>query len=411
MPLTPRIRLTLALLLAIGLVPAFAHEVPVEHVVDMVIEPRAADLVVRVHLPVAVVSGATAVTPNAPVPDGALSPDRLRLVAADFAHNLELQQGDVVLPAAVESATPGADGAAVDVQLRYLNAGADEPISVRINAFRTVGASVRTNVRYRLPSGGDHVVSVTGPSERITLNPTFGEVVQQFVGRGVRTLLNGGDHLLFLLCVLLPIRRARSALTLFAAAGLGQALAIGLSLLIPAAIESSVDVLVTVAASVVVVAALQNIVRARERLVLALTLTFGLLNGVAFGHEFVVAAPFAWSHAAVAALVFAGTVLVGELWLGALAWATRTWLDERGVPERVLAVLASAVIIHTAAHRLVERGQIVARAGAFGAERVLVAITLAWIAVMLGVAVTNAVSARGRDAGAAMPGATGAEAS
>ena len=155
------------------------------------------------------------------------------------------------------------------------------------------------------------------------------------------------------------------------------------------------DVLVTVAASVVVVAALQNIVRARERLVLALTLTFGLLNGVAFGHEFVVAAPFAWSHAAVAALVFAGTVLVGELWLGALAWATRTWLDERGVPERVLAVLASAVIIHTAAHRLVERGQIVARAGTFGAERVLVAITLAWIAVMLAVAVANALSARG----------------
>jgi len=340
-----------------------------------------------------------------------VSPERLRLVAADFAHNLELQQGDVVLPATVESATSGAEGAAIDVQLRYLNAGANEPISVRINAFRTVGASVRTNVRYRLPSGGDHVVSVTGPSERITLNPTFGEVVQQFVGRGVRTLLNGGDHLLFLLCVLLPIRRARSALTLFAAAGLGQAIAIGLSLLIPAATESFVDVLVTVAASVVVVAALQNIVRARQRFVLALALTFGLLNGVAFGHEFVVAAPFAWSHAAVAALVFAGTVLVGELWLGALTWATRTWLDERGVPERVLAILASAVIIHAAAHRLVERGQIVARAGTFGAERVLVAITLAWIVVMLAVAVANALSARGRDAGAAMPGATGAEAS
>jgi hypothetical protein len=331
-------------------------------------------------------------------------------VAADLAHNLELQQGDVVLPATVESAAPGADGASIDVQLRYPNASGGEPISVRINTFRTIGASVRTNVRYRVPSG-DHLVSVTGPSERITLNPTVGEVVQQFVGRGVRALLNGGDHLLFLLCLLLPARRARTALTLFAAAGLGQAIAIGLSLLMPAATESSVDVLMTIAASVVVVAALQNIVRARERLVLALALIFGLLNGVGFGHELIVAAPFAWSHAAIAALVFAITVLVGEVWLGALAWATRTWLDERGVPERVLAIAASAVIIHTAAHRLVERGQIVARAGTFGAERVLAGITLAWIAVMLAVAVANALSARGRDAGATMPGATGAEAS
>jgi len=267
---------------------------------------------------------------------------------------------------------------------------------------------VRTNVCYRVPAGRDHVVSVTGPPERITLDPAIGEVVPQFVGRGVRALLGGGDHLLFLLCVLLPIRRVRSVLTLFAAAALGQAIAMGLSLLLPAATESSVDVVMAIAASAVVVAALQNIVRARERLVLALALTFGLLNGVAFGHEWVLAAPFAWSHAAAAALVFAGTILVGELWLGALAWATRAWLDERGVPERVLTILASAVIVHSAAHRLVERGQIVARAGTFGAERALVWITLTWLAVMLAVAVANAVSARG--AHTAMPGA-GAEAS
>jgi hypothetical protein len=365
---------------------------------------------VRVHLPVALVSPANAATPNAPATAVSLSAERLRLVAADFARNLELQQGDTVLPATVDSARPGADGASIDVELRYPNAVGAEAISVRINLFRTIGASVRTTVRYHLPSGRDHVVSVSGPSERITLDPTAGEVVRQFVGRGVRALLNGGDHLLFLLCLLLPMRRARSALTLFAAAALGQAIAIGLSLLMPAATESSVDALMAIAASVVVVGALQNVVQARERLVLALALTFGLVNGVAFGHEIVVAAPFAWSHAAIAAPIFAATVLLGELWLGALAWATRAWLDERGVPERVLAVAASALIIHSAAHRLVERGQIVARAGTFGAERALVWITLAWLAVMLAVAVANALSARGRDAGAAMPGTAGAEA-
>jgi hypothetical protein len=399
------------MLFVIGLAPAFAHEVPVEHVVDIVVDPRGSDLVVRVHLPAAVVSGTSAAGVSGPLVDAAVSPERLRVVAADLAHNLELQQGDAVLPATVASARLAADNASIDIELRYPRHDGSAPISARLNAFRTAGAPVRTSVRYQLPSGREHTIGVTGPPERITFDPGIGEVLPEFIGRGVRVLLNGGDHLLFLLCVLLPLRRARSALALFATAGLGQAVAFTLSALRPGITESSVDTLAMIAASTVVVAGLQNVVRARERLVVILALTFGLLSGFSIGHEFVVAAPFAWSHAFAAAVVFAATVLVGELWLGALAWATRAWLEDRGVPERVVTLAASAVIIHTAAHRLVERGAVVAQAGSFGAERALVWITLAWVAVMLIVAAANALAARGRDAGGVLPETTGAQAS
>jgi hypothetical protein len=402
-PLSPGVRLTLAVMLVINLAPVRAHEVPVEHVVEMAVEPRGSDLLVRAHLPAALVGNPNVPGLSSPNFDAAITPDRLRIVAADFAHNLDLQMGEVVLPATVEAARVSADRASLDVALRYPGGSGTAPISARLNAFRTAGPPVRTVVHYRLPSGRDHTVSVTGPAERVTLDPDAGEVWQQFVARGVRVLLNSGDHLLFLLCVLLPMRRARSVVTLFAAAAVGQAIAIGLSVLLPAAIESSVDTLTTIAASAVVVAALQNIVRARERLVLGVALMFGLLSGFAIGHEYIVAAPFAWAHGAAAALVFASTVLVGELWLGALAWATRTWLDERGVPERVLLLAGSAIVIHTAAHRLVARGQVMAQAGTFGAERALVWITLGWIAVMLIVAAANAWSARAGDGAGALP--------
>jgi hypothetical protein len=410
-PLSPGARLTLAVLLIVGLVPAFAHDVPLEHLVEMAVEPRGTDLLVRVRLPAAAVRG----NPNlpgvsTPIFDAAVSADRLRIVAADFAHNLELRQGDVVLPATVETAQASADRSALDVALRYPGGGGAARLSARLNAFRTAGPPVRTIVRYRLASGREHTVSVTGPAERITLDPGTGEVLQQFIGRGVRVLLNSGDHLLFLLCVLLPMRRVRSVVTFFGAAAAGQAIAIGLSVLWPAPLESAVDALAAIAASAVVVFALQNVVGARERLIVALAFVFGLLNGFVIGHDLVVAAPFAWSHPVAAAVVFASTVLVGQLWLGALAWAIRTWLDERGVPERILMLGGSALLIHTAAHRLVARGQIVAQAGTFGAERALVWITLAWIAVMLVVAVANALSARATG-GRALAETTGAQAS
>jgi HupE/UreJ protein len=409
-PLRAAKRFTLAVLLLITMPRAFAHEVPVEHVVDLSVEPRGNDLLVRVRLPAAVVGDANLPRLADGRLDAASSPERLRIVAADLARNLELQQGEASLPGTVESAQVGADRRSIDVVLRYPGGGGGD-VSARLNAFRAAGAPVRTNLRYRLPSGRDHAVSVTGQPARITFDPGIREVLPQFIGRGLRALLDGGDHLLFLICVLLPIRRARFAVALFAAAACGQAIAIGFSVLRPATLEWSVDALAMIAASAVVIAALQNIVRARELLVLPLAFVFGLLNGFSFGHDLVLAMPLAWSHAAVAAAAFAGTVLVGELWLGALAWATRTWLDERGVPERIASILASALIIHSAAHRLVDRGHVVAQAGTFSAERALVWVTLGWLSLMLLVAIAGALSARAGDGRGPLPDTTGARAS
>jgi hypothetical protein len=148
----------------------------------------------------------------------------------------------------------------------------------------------------------------------------------------------------------------------------------------------------------VVIAALQNIVRTHLRWVVPLAVAFGVLNGFAFGHAIVIAEQFAGAHTSIAVAAFAIVVLLGELWLGVLAWATRAWLNERGVPERVVSILASAIIAHSAMHRVVDRGEILAQAGSFGAERALVFLTLGWACVMLLVAIANAVTDRALDA-------------
>ena len=136
----------------------------------------------------------------------------------------------------------------------------------------------------------------------------------------------------------------------------------------------SLTALAMVAASAVVIAALQNIVSARMRWVAPIALAFGVLNGFAFGESFAASAPLAGSHQWVALTVFLLVVDLGQFWLGAVVWATRLWLAGHGTPERVVSVLASVVIAHEALHRVVDRGHLLAQSGSFGAERAIVCV-------------------------------------
>jgi hypothetical protein len=311
-----------------------------------------------------------------------------------------VQQADEVLPDPVATARVGADRASIDVELTYLTGNDARGFSASVNAFRSNDGPVRTNLHYVMPSGPGHSFSLTGPPVRVAFDPFAADVLPQFVARGLRALFDGGDHLLFLACLLLPVRRGRSVAALFATGALGQTIAIALSVARPSVMTAeSLTALATIAASMVVIAALQNVVRAHLRWVVPLAFAFGVLNGFAFGHAIVSAEQFAGAHTSIGVATFATVVLVGELWLGVLAWATRTWLNERGVPERAVSILASAIIAHSAMHRVLDRGQILAQAGSFGAERALVWLTLGWACVMMLVALANAVSGRALDAG------------
>jgi hypothetical protein len=252
-------------------------------------------------------------------------------------------------------------------------------------------------VRYRLASGRDQTISVTGPPVRVGFDPDAADVLQQFAARGLRALLGGGDHLLFLVCVLLPLRRAGSAAALFAAAAAGQALtmAIGAGAAPPAAAWLAWAAMI--AASAVVIAALQTVVSSRLRWVTALAFAFGVMNGAAFADVLAQAGQFAGSHRVMAAAAFGAVALLGELWLGALAWATRIWLDRRGVSDRAFATIAAVVIAHSAIHRVVERGSGLATLGSITAERALVWLTVGWAGIMLLVAATEMWSAARSD--------------
>jgi len=385
-------------LAAIGLTPTTARAAapPLEQVIDIVVQPRASELVVRLHVPAAALAGAT--LPH--LPDGRLDPSTidtpLRIVAADIARNLDVRQDDGTLGVPLAAARVGADQHSIEVELTYAIDPGEAGISARLNAFRSEQQPVRTQAQYLPPSAPAQTISVSGTPARVLFDPGVADALGEIFARGVRALLGGGDQLLFLICLLAPLRKARPAARLVAAMAVGQAatMIVMAGRFGPSGI--ALTALAMVAASAVVIAALQNVVRARFRWTAAAALAFGLLNGFAFGGSFLGAAPYAGAHQRLAFAAFLLVVELGQVWLAAILWAARWWLDSRGIAERTIAIFASVVIAHEALHRVTDRGGLLAQSGSFGGERAVVWLALGWIAVMVVVAIANALSAQAR---------------
>ncbi len=383
------IRRLLATLAVIALVspvmPVSAHDIVVEQIVLISVEQQADQLFIRLHVPVSVFGNAALPPPEA--------------VAADVARNLDVRVAGASLPDPIANARLASDRASLDIDLLYASRVDAPGVSARLNVFAAGQRPVRAVVRHRLASGREQTISVTGQPVRVTFDPDTRDVLRDFAARGLRALLGGGDHLLFLLCVLLTARHGRSAVALFGAAALGQTIAAAITLTAPALTADALTAFAMVAASMVVIAALQAIVHAQLRWTLALAFAFGALNGFAFGNTLAASAPFAGSHVSVGVAAFGSIALLGEFWFGAIAWATRTWMDERGVPERFVTILGSLLIAHTALHLAMDRGSVLAESGSFGGERALVWLTFGWACVMLIIALFNFVRGRTLNAG------------
>ena len=291
----PRRRLCAAAVILLLVAPLSAHDVVVEQVVEMTLQPHRDHLAVTLHVP-ATASGDRDLPAVLAGQDAAAIEARVRIVAADLAHNLDVEQGDTSLAPQAIVARPGVDGASLDIDLRYPTVN-DGPYSARMNAFTaTTIAPVRTNARFHAAGGRIDLISVVGAPVRVVFDPPVTLALRQFAGRGLRALVNGGDHLLWLICALLLVRRARPVLALFAAVAASQTVAILASSVVPAVLAPWAPVAGVIAASAVAITAMQNVAAARLRLVVAVGVLFGVMNGLTFGDTVASAAPFAGGH-------------------------------------------------------------------------------------------------------------------
>ena len=265
----------------------------------------------------------------------------------------------------------------------------------RADASLTVDFAVAPGLRDRLrldlrvidPAGQTRAFTLQTGDGPVVLDPRWHQAAATFTVSGLRHILGGADHLLFLLCLILPFARIGwplvGVVTAFTVAHSVTLLAAAFGL-VPSGAWFPPLVEVAIAASIVFMA-LENVLGADLRRRWALTAAFGLVHGFGFSFGLAHEMQFAGDHLLLSLLAFNVGIELGQLAVLALVWPVLAWLRTRFARhERLLVGLASAVIAHEAWHWLGERWDALVTAGTpDGLWTLLAAAGLAALALAL----------------------------
>ncbi len=215
--------------------------------------------------------------------------------------------------------------------------------------------------------GRDRLLIYEGDPGRVALEPRWTDALVRFVGEGFRHILGGIDHLLFVFCLVLPVRRWRALVEIVTAFTLAHSLTLGAAALGVAPTAGWFPPLVeTLIAASIVWLTLENILLPAERLEgrWVLAFGFGLVHGFGFSFALREQLQFAGAHLLAALASFNLGVELGQLAVLALALPALRLVHRHVGAERgrLVTIVGSAVVAHTAWHWMTARG---AELGAF----------------------------------------------
>jgi hypothetical protein len=224
-------------------------------------------------------------------------------------------------------------------------------------AFGRLGLRVLTVLRFLPPGGAVRAFEFQGDPGLVRLDPRWHQAALHFVGLGFSHILDGIDHLLFLVCLVIPFRRwgplvlivtsftvAHSVTLIASAFGLGPD-----ALWFPPLVE-------TLIALSVLWMALENVVAPHLRRRWAVAFAFGLVHGFGFSFALRETLQFAGSHLLTSLLSFNVGVELGQLAVLVILVPALDLLFRFVVAERMGTILLSAFVAHTGWHWVVERG-------------------------------------------------------
>jgi hypothetical protein len=366
--------------------PARAHEFKLESVMTgfVKIEPREAHLVVRVPLHVVTgvkfpLSGAEIALDKAdPAIQQALDLVGRQIALFEEGRRLDpaTASGRLSLPsdrsfdsyqAAVrhvarrQDAGTGiyADQGYVDAHFTYAIGSPGSRFAVRTAMALDLKDYLKLAIRY-LPLGeAGRAMVITSRSGTVSLNPAWYQAASGFVVLGIAHILSGIDHLLFLLCLVIPLiglRRIFTVVTAFTVAHsftlLGAAYGLG-----PEGAWFPPFVETAIAASIVYMA-LENIVGADLRRRWLITGLFGLIHGFGFSYGLRENLQFAGRHLVVSLLSFNVGIELGQIAVLVVLLPALAFIRRHVRQERIAVILLSAVLAHTGWHWMLERGDV-----------------------------------------------------
>jgi hypothetical protein len=247
----------------------------------------------------------------------------------------------------------------VDASITYPIRSPSSEFSIRTTAGRELGDALKLAVRFMPPGSDGRALVLTSSSGQVALNPTWTRAAGGFTRLGVEHILTGYDHLLFLLCLVVPLagwRQVLTVITVFTVAHsftlLGSAFHLApTGTWFPPFVEAAI------AASIVYMA-IENILGvAIERRVLV-TALFGLVHGFGFSYGLAENFQFAGTHLLVSLFAFNVGIEMGQLVVLALMLPLLAAVRRHVLPGRVGMIILSALIGHTGWHWMLDRAEV-----------------------------------------------------
>jgi hypothetical protein len=233
-------------------------------------------------------------------------------------------------------------------------------------AVDNLAARVNTVLRFLPPGGSSQIVRAyefSGDPGLVHLDPSWVQASASFIRMGFEHILDGTDHLLFLLCLVIPFRRFRALIPVVTAFTVAHSIT-----LIASAYGLAPDVgwfpplIETLIALSILYMALENIVghtTVHRRWMMAFA--FGLVHGFGFSFALRQSLQFAGAHMLASLLSFNVGVELGQLLVLLLMIPVLNGLFRHVVEERMGTIILSALVAHTAWHWMLDRADAMRR--------------------------------------------------
>ena len=293
---------------------------------------------------------------GAPLPDARVLATRISLPSDRSFTSFETAVARVLGPPLDHSIELPWQQAAIDVVLEYPIQSERSSFAIEPQLAR-LGQQTTTVMRFITPYGAERAYQYVGDPGRIHLDPRWYHAAWQFVTLGVAHILGGIDHLLFVLCLVIPFRRWRPLVMIVTSFTVAHSITLASSAfgVAPDALWFPPLIETLIAASIVYMA-LENIVGARLRRRWLIAFAFGLVHGFGFSFALRQSLQFAGSHLAVSLFTFNVGVEIGQLVVLAVAVPLLSLALTRVVTERIGIIVLSALVAHTAWHWMLDRG-------------------------------------------------------
>ena len=379
----------IALVLAIALAPqksSVAHEIPTDVVIQTILKADGNDLNFLVRVPLEamrdvnfpqigpgylVISGADETIRDAAtiwiaqevsfyenerlLDEWEIEAVRLSLPSDRSFDNYQGAYDNVMSPRLADAEELHRDQALLDVLIRYPIESAASEFSMAPE-FARLGLQTTTVVRFLHVDGAERIFQFPGDPGILRLDPRWQHAFFRFVGSGVGHILDGVDHLLFIICLLIPFRRIRPLVVIVTSFTVAHSVTLIASafgmvpnfLWFPPLIE-------TLIAASIVYMAFENIVGTQWQKRWMIAFGFGLVHGFGFSFALSEILQFAGGHLLTSLLAFNLGVEIGQLFIILLAVPILNFIFRNAIAERMGTILLSAILAHSGWHWMSER--------------------------------------------------------